>query len=573
MDRHGPWNPGIESQIPASLLPLATLYRPEHARAALRDLAELADLTGLPLRDLVPLRPERLALHELLVRVTANLSVDDGTRIEDLGINFRGITQTILDRDVLPRMAELVHAYDEARAALERIVGRELARLDPVAAPPPHTGWLARLRGRRGPPAAAAPPPGAEAALALEWEARVGSAPPAERAALRALAHVVSALLVRHGRLWGDRSLVARAAVDLAANEHGSAVIGEAIEPWIAQAARREGFRLLARQDHPVVMNTKGPSAAGKSTMRPLQKQLARRIGVDWGEFALISPDIWRKQLLDYASLGPHYKYAGAFTGDELAIVDHKLDRYIAEKARRGALSHLLIDRFRFDSFAPDSDEAGSNLLTRFGQIVYMFFLVTPPAALVERAWNRGLDVGRYKAVDDTLAHAVEAYAGMPELFFTWIRRSDKRVHFEVLDNSVARGEPPRTAAFGWNETLNVLDVECLLDAERYRKVDVDARAPDELYPDAAALAPARNCAFLARCVAEFREVNFAAQRSGRIYLRVVEGRVAGTDAGAPPGALDVLRILLQGLDAAPALAQPAYLADSERTYTVGAWK
>ena len=162
----------------------------------------------------------------------------------------------------------------------------------------------------------------------------------------------------------------------------------------------------------------------------------------------------------------------------------------MARKAERGQMSHLLIDRFRFDSFAPDSDEAGSNLLTRFGQIVYLFFLVTPPAALVERAWNRGLDVGRYKAVDDTLAHAVEAYAGMPELFFTWVRRADKRVHFEFLDNTVTRGEPPRTAAFGWNDVLNVLDAECLFDIERFRRLDVNAQSPAALFPDATALAP-----------------------------------------------------------------------------------
>ena len=101
-----------------------------------------------------------------------------------------------------------------------------------------------------------------------------------------------------------------------------SDVIGALIEPMMAAAAAQEGFRLLPRQDHPVVMNTKGPSAAGKSTMRLLQKGLAGRIGVDWSEFALISPDIWRKQLLDYASLGPAYKYAGAFTGEELYTLE-----------------------------------------------------------------------------------------------------------------------------------------------------------------------------------------------------------------------------------------------------------
>ena len=136
-----------------------------------------------------------------------------------------------------------------------------------------------------------------------------------------------------------------------------------------------------------------------------------------WSEFALISPDIWRKQLLDYGSLGAAYKYGGAFTGDEVRIIDLKLDRYMAKKAERGQMPHLLIDRFRFDSFAPDSDEAGSNLLTRFGHVVYLFFMITPPESLVERAWNRGLEFGRYKAVDDTLAHSIEAYSGMPRAF------------------------------------------------------------------------------------------------------------------------------------------------------------
>src|SRR5262249_32663428 len=181
------------------------------------------------------------------------------------------------------------------------------------------------------------------------------------------------------------------------------------------------------RQEHPMVMNTKGASASGKSTLRPLQKKLAGDIGVRWSEFALISPDIWRKQLLDYATLGADYKYGGAFTGDEVQIIDEKLDRYMASKAQRGDMSHLLIDRFRFDSFAPDAREAGSTLLPRFAHTFYLFFMIPPPASLVERAWNRGLEFGRYKAVDDTLAHSVEAYSGIPELFFTWARRGDKQ--------------------------------------------------------------------------------------------------------------------------------------------------
>ena len=388
---------------------------------------------------------------------------------------------------------------------------------------------------------------------------------------------------MRHGRVWGSRQMIASLVGDIACNHFGSEEIGRLIEPWLMNAARIEGYSLLPRQERPVVMNTKGPSASGKSTLRPLQKRLAGDIGVSWSEFALISPDIWRKQLLDYDTLGPVYKYGAAFTGDELQIVDQKLDRYMARKAARGDMSHLLIDRFRFDSFAPDSDEAGSNLLTRFGQIVYLFFMITPPASLVERAWKRGLEFGRYKAVDDTLAHSVEAYSGMPQLFFTWIQRTDKRVHFEFLDNSVQLGERPRTVAFGWNDTLNVLDVKCALDVERYRRVNIDAAAPEFLYSDQRLLAPENNTGFLRQCVERFREINFADQNTGRIYLRIASGRPVWADqealaqaASNPDTRAGLLATASAVFDRAiPGPDQPTYLSDAagaEHGHTLGRW-
>jgi hypothetical protein len=394
---------------------------------------------------------------------------------------------------------------------------------------------------------------------------------------------VLSALLVRHGRAWGSREMTARLALDLACNDAASDAIGRLIEPWLAEAVRAEDYRRLPRQERPVVMNTKGASASGKSTLRPLQRRLASEIGVDWREFALISPDIWRKQLLDYGALGPHYRYAGSFTGEELKIVDQKLDRYMARKAARGEMPHLLIDRFRFDSFAPDSDEAGSNLLTRFGRILYLFFMITPPASLVERAWNRGLDVGRYKAVDDTLAHGVEAYSGMPQLFFTWVQRTDKRVHFEFLDNSVELPQRPRTVAFGSNDEMNILDVGCLHDVVRYVRVVVDATSPQELYPNPALLAPQLNAGFLRQCIERFREVRFADQASGRVWLRLAHGTPVWADRDALAAALadpdtraGLAAAVPHPLDGTlPQAAAPALLADfarDEPIRTLGAW-
>ncbi len=550
------WDPGIVSPVPREVLPLSTLFRPENAFGSFASAQELHGLTGLALRDLVAFRPERLALHELLIRVTADFAVPDGSRIEDLGINFRRIASDLLARVIEPNRQQLLAVYQEAHARLQAAVEQELsavmaasADLEPAAAARRGWGWRVALpRSRSSRPADAGTGAGEwgprEIAVVL---ARADSAAdPTEALVRRTLGRVLAGLFTTHGHAWGTRHLIISLTTAMVANAEGSTAIGRALEPHLAAAAERAGHRRLPRQDRPVVINTKGASASGKSTLRPLQKSLAGDIGVRWEDFALISPDIWRKQLLDYGALGDAYKYAGPLTADEVQIIDQKLDRHMAAKNRRGEMTHLLIDRFRFDSFAPDSDEAGSNLLTRFGQTVLLFFVITPPDQLVERAWNRGLEFGRFKAVDDTLAHSVEAYSGIPDVFFTWVRRSDKRIRFEFLDNTVRFGERPRTVAFGDNATCYILDVGNMLNIERFARINVNARTPQSLFPDPSLLSAQHNTGFLQRCIGAFREVNFVDRQSGCIYLSLEAGRPVWKD----PEALRAARTTAADTDA-----------------------
>jgi hypothetical protein len=549
---------------------------------------ELSDVAGLDVEELVVFRPERLVVHELLIRVTADLSVPDGPRQEDLGIEFRRMVRTLLTRHIEPRMAEIVGAYEALRQSLSALIDAELTRaLAPVGGggaaveARPRTHGLLSLfrRAEKGTPVRVEDEWDREERIVREWSARAQSeSDPLHRAGCRALARVASAVRARHGRLWGDKSLLAPIAVGIACNDHGSNLVGSLVAPVVARAADAEGYRLLPAQERPVVMNTKGASASGKSTMRPLQRALAAELGVAWSDFAVVSPDIWRKYLLDYGTLGEAYKYAGAFTARELAIVDQKLDRYMARKAERGGMTHLLIDRFRFDSFAPDSEQAGSNLLTRFGREVYMFFMITPPHETVERAWLRGLEFGRYKAVDDTLAHNVEAYAGMPDLFFTWALRAGMSAHHEFLDNSVPPGERPRTVAFGRGGELNVLDLKCLLDVDRYRKIDVDAASPGEVYPDRRAMAPENNTRFLQECVRRLPAVNFADRDTGRVYARTESGRLAWTDPEGltravvdPETRAGLLAVAPDALSASGA-KRPAEVLQADRFHTLGRW-
>jgi hypothetical protein len=537
----GPWNPGIKSTLPVEYLPLSTLFRPDNVVTSFETATELSGFTGLTIQQLICFRPERLVVHELLIRVSADIFVSDGTKYEDLGVNYRNIVDSILRHYIEPHMAQIVERFNELRAQVESMIESELAAsLFPESSAveksqkPFNLAKLFKTRAKKAGTVSEVESIELRHQRFLSaWEQEGDSSDdPLARSMYLALAKVANAIIIKHGRLAGDKTLLTSLVCGLVGNDRGSEVIGEMISPYIQQAADMESYRLLPPQKQPVVINVKGASAAGKSTMRPLQHRQTDKLGLDWQDFALISPDIWRKYLLDYDSLGEAYQYAGTLAGDEVPIIDQKLDRYISNKARQGRVSHLLIDRFRFDSFAPGKDsEEGSNLLTRFGHTIYLTFMVTPPEATVDRAWIRGLQVGRYKAVDDLLAHNIEAFKGIPLLFFTWALRKDKTVHFEFLDNSVAKGETPRTIAFGLNGEMYIQDFKGMLDIVRYARININASNAEEVYPQKRDGDSLTNTEFLQKCARQIPEINFLDRESGLIYARMEAATMCWIDS------------------------------------------
>ncbi len=546
------WNPGLESQIPGALQPLITLFRSENSYIDYAEAKELADICGLKPTQLSALRPERLVAHELLIRVTADLSVPDDAVYEVLGINLRSMVATIFEFYVLPNMSVVQEEYDR----IQQTSTSRIAQLLEAAAIPTNTlnsdrseqptssedaPLLKRLFGfqwfGKKPMVAeksAYLDPMAEGIEFLERLKALAKHDddPLEQACHDAAVRVVDAILAHRGRLATDNSSLIKIARNLVCNRYGSSCIGHLLEPYVQQAVNERNYRVLPAQEKPVIMNVKGASASGKSTIRPQQRQLAGKLGIPWEDFALISPDYWRKYLLTYESLGEHAKYGAMLTGHELEIVDKKLDRYMAEKAAKGKVSHLLIDRFRFDSFSlVEGRTADSRLLSRFGDRIFLFFMVTSPSETVERAWKRGISTGRFKAVDDLLYHNVEAYTGMPALFFSWIQASDKRVHVEFLDNDVPLGDLPKTGAFVRDGVLTVLDVNLLLNIDRFRKVNVSATSSERVFQgvDVGALA---NTDFIQRCFSSIHKIRLADRTTSKLYALLIDGRLVWWDHG-----------------------------------------
>lgn len=527
----------MQSDIPTALWPLVTLFRSEHAYVSHSEALELSDLTGLNVLKLISLRPERLLVHSLLVRVTADLSVPDGPNYEDLGINLRGIVAQIYSAHMLEELPRITQALENERQKALTFVLEQLSDQfsEQLAVPPKRsekTSFFQRLFKRTSAVDENFAADVAPEIRALDlWKERLSNeGDPLCKACLKALVKTVGVIVGHRGRMLPDHSLVGRIVVNQVCNTHGSDIVDHYVDQVWHLAVKVEGYRLLPAQKKPFIMNVKGASASGKSTIRPQQRQLAEKLGIPWGDFALISPDYWRKHLLDYSSLGDNYKYGAMLTGWELEIIDKKLDVYMAKKASNGTISHLLIDRFRFDSFTIDVDRAtDSTLLSRFGDQVFLFFMVTHPSETVSRAWLRGKKTGRYKAVDDLLHHNVEAFTGMPALFLSWVNSNNKRVHFEFLDNDVPEGDLPKTAAFGWNKTLVILDVNLVLNIDRYRKVNIKAKQPEDIFtPDD--LQPETNTRFIQQCADTVNKIIFADQESAAEYAYVKDGKLVWWD-------------------------------------------
>lgn len=216
-------------------------------------------------------------------------------------------------------------------------------------------------------------------------------------------------------------------------------------------------------------------------------------------------------------------------------------------------------------------------MLTRFGDLVYMFFMVTPPEMTVERAWTRGLKVGRYKAVEDVLAQNVEAYSGMPELFFMWALIGSKRVHYEFLDNSVMEGCPPRTVAFGWNGEMTILKIKSMIDIERFRKINVEARSAADVYANVD-LSPQNNLGFLKRCVHWIPTMNFAEYETGQVYARLECGKWVWRDrlrfdkALEDPEANAALLAIVRNVHSPVDTEKKHTAIDAQKMHTIGVW-
>jgi hypothetical protein len=525
------WNPGIESEIPAEYRELETIYNPANVFTTISQVNELAAETGLAPEELISFRPHRLALHELIVRITADIVVREGEMEEDLGINFRTIARHIFSKYIIPGLMQMEHGFDTMRTRIEDLTTQELKAVlfQKVLAKTAKPSFWSSLLGAKPKSPVTAPQSRQEREFELinsYKQSGLCASDELPAAVYRSLYRVLGSIATSRGFIGNDPEYLKNICVRHACNYLGSREIGRKVGALVDEAIAAEGYERIADAEIPILISLKGASAAGKSSLRPMLSEMMTELGFEEHGYGTISPDIWRRMLLDYDALGESYKYAGRFTSHEVNIIDTKLDHYIRAKAEhRHSIPHLMVDRFRFDSFASEKiTRVLHKTYVRYIDTMYMYFVVTPPEATVERGWERGLVRGRYKAVEDFLGHCIEAYAGMPKLLFKWLASEKPRYFFEFLDNSVAKGVYPELIARGTQGKMQIYRPRSLIDIERFQRINVLATNPQQVAAAPEQLTVANNLGFLRQCITKIKLIEFIDENSDTSFLTIRSG-------------------------------------------------
>ncbi len=536
-ESYSAWNPGIESEIPPAYRELETIYNPANVFTTLAEVNELAAETGITPEELISFRPHRLVLHELIVRITADIVVLEGENEEDLGINFRTIARKIFSKYIIPNLMQIEHGFETMRTQIEDMTQHELetALLQKTPAKKTKPSVWARMLGSKSKPS-----PATQSRQEREFElisnykqSGLSATDELSSAVYRSLYRVLGSIATTRGFVGNDPEYLKNICVRHACNYLGSRKIGSKVGELLDEVINNEGYERIADAEKPILISLKGASAAGKSSLRPNLSDMMTQLGIEDHGYGTISPDIWRRMLADYDALGESYKYAGRFTSHEINIIDTKLDHYIRAKAEhRHSIPHLMVDRFRFDSFA---SEKITNVLhktyVRYIDTMYMYFVVTPPETTVERGWERGLVRGRYKAVEDFLGHCIEAYAGMPKLLFKWLANDKPRYFFEFLDNSVAKGTYPELIARGTQGEMQIYQIRPFIDIERYQRINVLATGPNQVAAPPELEAVEKNLGFFKQCIAKFKLIEFVDRKSDSSFLTIHSGSFEIIDA------------------------------------------
>lgn len=458
------WAPPVDMTVFQNIFHKASLFKQDALRpAALNDfkgLEELADLTGENIQDLAIFSPARLLLQETIIACDSRLNIeDDHHDIEAYADNFREIFEIIYKRYVQPKAPAIEAALEAQFALVEKDVKADVAQL--LASSNPELqllSWLSASHENGG---------YEETAFQRGNQAKAGGMDHYYRLLRKKKIHEQRSPAEFAALL--ERLVVARV-YDLKARD---TLLGE-IKTCIKEAIADQEVSALSRVKTKDAMLhiIHGPPAVGKTTLRPRIMQAAKNQGISWANVMVLNADVWREYLLDGTETGAHADYWGPLTDNELSVLWNRMDVLLRRKW--WVQPHIMVDHFY-----PDRSELYTypDRTNHF----HVSLAMAHPDQIVARSFERGRTEGRYITIPGLLFGLSETYKAFGPYFRT---AAGENVRIEIIDNAVPKFLEPKTIAFGdlSKNEINIFDVAGILLIDRYRQVNLDATAPDQLF-------------------------------------------------------------------------------------------
>lgn len=319
---------------------------------AIEDCDALIKFTGETIRDVVALRPERAALHSLIVELSLNYRIDNYEQLQDK-------TQALYQAVILPQIHAAQSTFEEIERDAEQIAeGLTRDNTDHV------------LEQRM-----------AKVASHAEWQ----SLPPSEQKRIQQILTINTIL----------RSKVDKAVDDLVSNALSDENVRYAY-----------GLRELdthAPEDRKTFLVAGGPAVGKNRVVQSLARGDLPIPAFDLADVCKINPDFYKEIILSSHGLGPYMPYYGSLTHEESFLISDKIYLAWQRAAQSGLAPNLLADAARPHPWIMDVLESG-------GGAVHVFVATCDIDRALERNYNRGLETGRFMPTQKLLTFHQSVY-------------------------------------------------------------------------------------------------------------------------------------------------------------------
>lgn len=421
----------------------------DHEKVVFRDVHELAELYQATkianLVELVSFRPERIALQQSIASVITRVQLTPQNRQEE---------ESLEHDKMLERLSQKVYEYS---ASTEK-----------------YTEEISELYKKREEIEEIISATVAGQSVSSSNSALVDAC---KAAVKKCTILIVNDVLGEHVDNYSKDTALIALATDLVYNKYANQKMNQLINQSIDELASKGEIKLLTIPDAAdrKLFMLSGGQASGKGVACAMIRHSAEQSNVSWVNISKGGRDNFRK-LLEPKDIIP--ELSDQLTANEGAYIHWTLaNGMLVQMAKEGKAPHIYSEQ-------PIVSEDMLELALTGNGSAKVVLVSTKVEDAVERAYKRGLEIGRFVPTKSLLSTHKNATVTLPERL---AKVAGMDVELLVIDNNVPKNSPPVKIAVinCLNNEIIIYDNERVMDFIKKTAINADAKKPADVYDEA----------------------------------------------------------------------------------------